>query len=151
MAKTDFQLAVERTAEVSAAYEPGLRALRRAEVGKVVASDGSRLDGSLNIDDAVAQLYPNENRWDYAIGYGQKVYFVEIHPAYTGEVPKMIAKLNWLKLWLKAKAPKIDALPKSAPAYHWVQSGKSAILPHSREAKLLAKYGLKPKPVLRLK
>ena len=63
MAKTDFQLAVEQTAEVSAAYEPGLRALRRAEVGKVVASDGSRLDGSLNIDDAVAQLYPNENRW----------------------------------------------------------------------------------------
>lgn len=54
MAKTDFQLAVEQTAEVSAAYEPGLRALRRAEVGKVVASDGSRLDGSLNIDDAVA-------------------------------------------------------------------------------------------------
>ena len=107
MAKTDFQLAVEQTAEVSAAYEPGLRALRRAEVGKVVASDGSRLDGSLNIDDAVAQLYPNENRWDYAIGYGQKVYFVEIHPAFTGEVPKMIAKLNWLKLWLKAKAPKI--------------------------------------------
>lgn len=76
---------------------------------------------------------------------------MEIHPAFTGEVPKMIAKLNWLKLWLKAKAPKIDTLPKSAPAYHWVQSGKSAILPHSREAKLLAKYGLKPKPVLRLK
>lgn len=88
MAKTNFQLSVEQTAEVSAAYEPGLRALRRAEVGKVVASDGSRLDGSLNIDDAVAQLYPNENRWDYAIGYGQKVYFVEIHPAFTGEVPK---------------------------------------------------------------
>ena len=52
MAKTDFQLAVEQTAEVSAAYEPGLRAQRRAEVGKVAASDGSRLDGSLNIDDA---------------------------------------------------------------------------------------------------
>lgn len=118
MAKTDFQLAIEQTADVAEAYESGLRALKKAEGGKVVVSDGKRLNGSLNIDAAVAHLYPNENRWDYAVGYDEKVYFVEIHPAFTGEVNRMIAKLNWLRLWLKTKAPKIDALPKGTPAFH---------------------------------
>lgn len=151
MAKSKFQQAVENSSEVSNAYKPGLQALKKGETGKIMVEDSKKLDGSLDIDSALKDSYKDANRWDYAIGYNSKVCFVEIHPAFTSEVTTMIAKLTWLKSWLKHKAPEINNLPKIVPTYNWIQSGKCAIIPGSREEKKLATYGLKPTKVLRLK
>lgn len=148
MAKSNFQTAVENTPEVRFAYQSGLQALKRNETGKIKSSDTTRIDGSLDIDGTVSSIYPNDNRWDYAIGYDGSVYYVEIHPAYTGEVDTVLGKLRWLKSWLNNRAPELKKLRSS---YHWIQSGKCAILPGSKEEKKLASVGLKPKAIMNLK
>lgn len=151
MEKSKFQQAVESMSGLSGAYKSGLQALKKGETDKVKAADSKKLDGSVDIDSALKDTYKDANRWDYAIGYDGKVCFVEIHPAYTSEVTTMIAKLSWLKSWLKDKATEINDIPKIVPAYNWIQSGKCAIIPGSREERKLATYGLKPMKLLRLK
>lgn len=150
MAKSNFQKAVERTPDISTGYRSGLQALKRNERSSVVATDTRRLDGSLDIDTAVQEKYPNDNRWDYAIGYSGKVCYVEVHPAYTSEVSVVENKLKWLKTWLKEKAPLLDGIPKAAPAFVWVQTGKGGILPRSSQARKLAAMGVTIAPVHKL-
>ena len=147
--KNAFLDAVESTPEICASYKNGLQALKRSDTGKVTASDTRKIDGSVDIDAAVKTLYPDANRWDYAIGYDSKVCYVEVHPAYTSEIDTMLKKLSWLKGWLKDKAPDLNSLNKMTPAYVWIQSGKCAILPTSHQSKKLAQIGL-PKPALTL-
>ena len=77
MAKSNFQKAVEGTPDISTGYRSGLQALKRIERSSVVATDTRRLDGSLDIDTAVQEKYPNDNRWDYVIGYSGKVCYVK--------------------------------------------------------------------------
>ena len=144
-----FENAVQATSDISTAYRKGLQALRRADLAKIKPGDSRKIDGSVDIDDAVKALYPDANRWDYVLGYNSKVCFVEVHPAYTSEIDTVIKKFQWLTSWLKDKASKLDDLPKMTPAFVWVQSGKCAILPTSNQAKKLASIGV-PKPVLQL-
>ena len=143
MEKSDFQKAVEGTPDISTAYRSGLQALKRSDRSLITVSDPWILYGSVDIDTAVQEKYPNDNRWDYAIGYSGKVCYVEVHPAYTSEVSVVENKLKWLKTWLKEKAPLLDAIPKAIPAFVWAQTGKGAILPQSSQAKKLATWGIK--------
>lgn len=148
--KSPFQSAVENTSEISSAYCKGLQALKKSEAGKVIASDPKKIDGSVDIDGTVKNLYPEDNRWDYVIGYDGKVCYVEIHPAYTSEVATIEAKFSWLKAWLKEKAPQLWALPKAPVSFVWVHTKGGYILPQSRQAKALAKLGIKVMPVHKL-
>jgi hypothetical protein len=104
--KNAFLDAVESTPEICASYKNGLQALKRSDTGKVTASDTRKIDGSVDIDAAVKTLYPDANRWDYAIGYDSKVCYVEVHPAYTSEIDIMLKKLSWLKGWLALLRPR---------------------------------------------
>lgn len=150
MAKSGFQKAVEGTPDISTAYRSGLQALKRSERGAVIVADTRLLDGSVDIDTAVQEKYPNDNRWDYAIGYSGKACYVEVHPAYTSEVSTIEKKLRWLKAWLKEMASSLDAIPKAVPAFVWVQTKGGAILPQSSQAKRLAALGIKVTPVHKL-
>ena len=143
MAKSSFQKAVENTPEISSGYRPGVHALKKSDRSAIVVADTRLLDGSVDIDTAVQEKYPNENRRDYAIGYSGKVCYVEVHPAYTSEVSVVENKLRWLKIWLKEKVPLLDAIPKATPAFVWVQTGKGGILPQSSQAQRLATLGIK--------
>lgn len=150
MAKSSFQKAVEGTPDISTAYRSGLQALKRSDRGAIVVTDTRLLDGSVDVDTAVQEKYPNDNRWDYAIGYSGKVCYVEVHPAYTSEVSTIEKKLRWLKTWLKEKAPLLDAIPKATPAFVWAQTGKGGILPRSSQARKLATRGITIAPVHKL-
>lgn len=150
MAKSGFQKAVEGTPDISTAYRRGLQALKRSDRSAFDLADTRLLDGSVDIDTAVQEKYPNENRWDYAIGYSGKVCYVEVHPAYTSEVSVVENKLRWLKIWLKENAPLLDAIPKATPAFVWAQTGKGAILPRSSQARKLATMGIAVTPVCKL-
>ncbi len=140
--KSAFQRAIENTEEVKDGFCVGKHAIKSADRSKIVASDDKKLQGSLDIDSQVRVLYHNENRWDYALSYDDRIYFFEIHPAVTSEVDAVIKKLTWLKCWLKTKAPAIDELPKADYPYTWVQSGGYAILPNTRERKKLSVSGI---------
>lgn len=146
-----FKEAVEATLEVADGYRSGLKALRRGYSDKIDVADSRKINGSLDIDTNTALLHPADHRWDYAIGYDGKIYYVEFHPANTSEVTLVIEKLRWLKKWLKERAVRIDSQPKGNPAYSWIQSGKGALLPSSKEYRQAAANGIIPRSRLAIK
>lgn len=112
-----------------------------------MVKDARRLDGSLNIDEETNMLYPNESRWDYAVGYDGKVYYVEVHPANTSNVEEVMKKKLWLDKWLKEKAPSMSALKAGSPKYQWAATEAGVhVSPQSMYARRLSQRGIeKPK------
>ena len=149
-AKCAFQIAVENTPDVKNGFRAGLQAVKNSDRNKVDATDSRKIQGSLDIDGQVMEIYPDDNRWDYALSYDDKIYFFEVHPASTSEVDAVIKKLGWLKNWLKNKAPEINKLQKGNQPYTWVQSGSYSILPSGPYAKKLAFNGIEVVKSLKL-
>jgi len=140
-----FKQAIEKTPDVATGYCNGLKAIETIDKQSISITNISKLDGSLNIDKQTMTIYPEDPRWDYAIGYDGKVYFVEVHPANTSNIKEMANKKKWLIDWLRDKAPEMNALPSGAPKYIWaVTKAGIHISKQSIYAKQLAQLGLKP-------
>lgn len=120
----------------------GLRAMG-ANSNFISVSNTSKLNGSINLDRCLFKqnIDLNSNRWDYIIGYNNMAYFIEVHPASTTEVPIILKKLEWLKIWLMNNASSLNEI-KGHPAFHWAATGKISVLTNSRYAKQLAKAGI---------
>jgi hypothetical protein len=84
-------------------------------------------------------VYPEESRWDYAIGYDGKIYFIEIHSAETSQVTPVLKKYTWLKDFLAAKA---NGLNKEDKRFYWIASGRNHILKGSVQERKLAQSGI---------
>lgn len=146
MAKTDkgkpnpFADAIEKCAEVRGKLCAGLTAMGKNSA-MVKVSDTRLLNGSLDIDNAVKAARPNEARWDYAIGYRDNAYFVEVHPADTKNVDEMVKKVTWLKQWLDKEAPELKEL-HSCGSFHWIPSGRVKILKTSPQYKRISANNL---------
>ncbi len=147
-----FKQAVKVTVEVQNCFQEGKLAIKKNERIKVELSDPQLGGGSLFIDQCLISqgLYPNANRWDYAIDYNGEVFFFEVHSANSSEVSAVLNKLDWLKVWLLQKAPEINAIKAKSPFY-WVQSNGYHILPNSRQERTVIQKGLKPVSRLVLK
>ena len=146
-----FREAVEATQDISEGYRPGLGALREYS-GVICAKQTRGLEGSVDIDTCTRDLYPEDPRWDYAVGCQGKVYYVEVHPAYTSQVKKMLEKKEWLKEWLAEKAPLLDDIPKANPPFYWVATEAGVnILRGSKEYRKLAVAKLLPRRKLEIK
>ena len=143
-----FKNAVEKTPDTSNCFQSGLRALG-GHSNKIALSDSC--DGSVDIDKCLFEQkkYLNANRWDYAFGYKSQAYFVEVHSANTSEVATVLRKLQWLKDWLKEKAPEINKIKASKP-YYWVASGKYNILKTSPQFRTINQAGLNPISALKI-
>lgn len=137
----EFKRAVSQTQELADAYCPGLQALKD-NAAYILPDQPQLLDGSVDIDKSVQKLYPEEPRWDYVIGYQQRAYFVEIHPAGSDSIADITKKAQWLRQWLQAKAPLLRDMSASNELY-WIPSGRCAIAPKSKQAKLLAQLKIK--------
>ena len=140
--KSAFQIAVENTEEVKNGFCLGIKAIKNADRSKIVATDPKKLQGSLDIDTQVKNLYPDDPRWDYALSYDNKIYYFEVHPVETSEIKKVIDKVRWLKSWLNTKAKEINKLSKAEHPYLWVQSGRYALLPTGNDMKKLSVAGI---------
>jgi len=134
-----FLEAVRADPKISGALRQGLQALS-ANADKVKYRDPRCLRGSVDLDTCLRELYPDGNRWDYVFGYRDHVYYLEVHPASTGEVRVVCRKLQWLKSW-QATSPLYEL--RSRSTYHWVASGSVRILPGSKYSKQLAQAGIK--------
>lgn len=145
-----FKAAVEGTPDVAKGYRSGLQAIEKADKDAVVLKDNRKVDGSLNIDKETKLLYPHDSRWDYAIGYDGKVNFVEVHPANTSNISEMAKKKEWLKNWLKSKAPLLDSLPAGNPKFLWAATESGVHISNQASHKRkLAQLGFSPKrPVI---
>lgn len=134
-----FHKAVLATPEVSSGYCKGLQAMK-GNSSMLKVSDTRKLQGSVDIDDCTKNLYPHDARWDYAVGYNDKAYFVEMHPANTSNVVEMINKAKWLESWLKNKAVDLGKIRENN--LYWVPSGKVAILKNSKQYRQLSLHKL---------
>ncbi len=138
-----FRQAVETTPDVANGYRSGLTALGGYSV-KVSVSDTTKIQGSLDIDSCTRARYPNANRWDYALSYRSEVFYVEVHSANTREVKKMLKKFEWLKYWLRTKAPEISKLTAKHNAFIWIQSNNVQIPKTSPQYRAAKGKGLLP-------
>ncbi len=137
-----FKSAVESIPEVADGYRPGLQALTNADTRKIKVGNTGLLSGSVDIDKCTKDKYPEENRWDYALGYNDKAYFVEVHGATTGEIKTVISKAEWLKSWLKQTGKPLREIQASDTLY-WIATGKVAILPTSSYHRNLDKHKIR--------
>ncbi len=154
-----FRQAVVNTPSLGEdAYQPGLQALSSHSQRIRRRSNLINLLGSVDLDVALQNQYPNDPRWDYGIGVQKgnetRAIWIEVHPAHTTNVDEVLRKLGWLKQWLKTEAPDLNALTPVHNAFHWIAtSGVQIAFPtgDSRIAKRLAQAGLRmPRPVLEL-
>lgn len=134
-----FKVAVEATPDIASGYCKGLKALKNNSSMLKVA-DTRELLGSVDIDETMKKLCPNDARWDYTIGYQGKAYFVEVHPANTSNVSEMLNKAKWLEAWLKDKAVELGKIRDGN--LFWIPSGKVAILKTSPQYRKLALHKL---------
>jgi hypothetical protein len=101
-----------------------------------------RITGSVDLDTALRNAFPQAARWDYGIGYSseeEKVFWIEVHPASSLHVNEVISKLQWLKQWLLTQATNLDNLPRQ---FIWIASGNVSLQPGSPQRKRLALNGL---------
>lgn len=133
-----FRSAVNGIDDLRNGYRRGLQAFK-SNSSKVLISDSKKLLGSVDIDECTKLIYPQDSRWDFAIGYNQKAWFVEVHPANTSNVKEMVKKVQWLEGWLVDKGKNL-AIIRNENAHYWIPSGKVCILKTSRQYKSLAKY-----------
>lgn len=130
--QTPLMAAVEETPDVKGHCKVGLSALK-GNRDKVKASDTRKLFSSIDIDSALKAIYPNEARWDYAIEYGNEVFFLEVHPGSTSNIGEVLKKLSWLKKWLTTSAPRINALKATSKSpYYWTYTNNFNVLKSSR-------------------
>ena len=148
-----FQKAVDAAGDaVAAAFRPGKQALKAEHRELVACRDPRRFTGSIDLDSALAdeREFADKNRWDYGLGYRmpdgpEAAVWVEVHPAHAGEVDHVIAKLRWLKEWLRRSAPALDGLTQRFPGSPlvWLATGAGThIPPHTPQARRLAQAGL---------
>lgn len=142
-----FQDAVANTNDVRDCYEPGLQALSERDRNRLSCQIPRKISGSLNLDTAVAQLYPNAARWDYGIGIKKteakdEAIWVEVHPADANQVQRIIDKVVWLKNWLNNSAPSLRVITRNDSPYVWVASGRVTFQKNSPQTKRLALAGI---------
>ena len=146
-----LQIAIDNTPDVRGEGKVGKAAIKNEYRSKIVVADPRKLTYSLDIDDAVKDLYTNANRWDYALEYNDEVFFIEFHPANTSEIKTMLEKLSWLKQWLNEHAPQIDALKsKSSTPYYWIATQGVHIASTSSHYRKLATQKLLPQSQWRM-
>ena len=138
---TTFKSIVQAIPAIAGAYREGLQALESKDAGKVKPQNPRKLSGSVYLDKCLKTTNPHDARWDYVIGYREKAYFAEVHPANTSNVDEVVKKKKWLDVWLKTNALDLKAM-MAGTSYYWIASGKVAILPNSPQARKIAKNKL---------
>lgn len=146
--KETFEAAVRNIAEIKDCYRAGLSALDKKHRPRIRAKETRSIEGSLYLDECLKEVYPVAGRWDYAVAYKSRVYFTEVHSGFTSDVKKVIKKLEWLKSWLRKKAPGIDQRKAASPFVWIVENGVH--IKGSSHARTLAMSGIRIESVLNL-
>jgi len=134
--------------ELSSCFKNGSSAVSKSY--KKYFDFHSSINGSVDIDKCLLRKYPSENRWDYMILNDSDVegYFVEIHPASTGEVSTMIAKKRWLvDRVIKKYFKSIDS---NRYKIVWIATKSINIVKNSSHMRRLSQNGLKPVSYLKV-
>jgi hypothetical protein len=139
-----FLEAVNSTPSIERRLKAGLQALPKSD-RKLVSFRGPELRGSVDIDKALLESYPNDARWDYVIGIRapgrhDSAVWIEVHSASSSHVDEVLNKLVWLKRWLATSAPAMNQLPAK---FCWIATSTVSFRPGSPHANRIAKAGLR--------
>ena len=123
----------------------GLNAIKNVDKQKMKFKNSRDINCSIDIDNCFKQNYPNSPRWDYFVCYGDKAYFIEIHPANGGEkVKEVINKLDWLMTNILNKI-NCKNLKKEI---FWIATGEIRYSPRSNYMKKITQKRIKLVKVL---
>lgn len=140
-----FQEAIY-AAHLGEGYKSGLQALKEQHRQVIECREPRNLTGSIDIDSALRQQFPTENRWDYGVGVRENqresAIWIEVHPASTRNVDTVLKKLTWLKEWMRQNAPELWTMTRKQEGYVWVATGGVHITKNSRQSRQLAQAGL---------
>lgn len=113
-----FQRIFQQT-DVSDCLKPGLQAL--GQYSRLIhCNNPVQIEGSVDIDSCLMARFPNDNRWDYALGWNNTIYYVEVHHVSDSEVQTMINKYRWLRDW-QNRQPNTAQLKNGSKVF-WVNS-----------------------------
>ena len=143
----NFRDIVLQIKDIAEFYHAGISALG-ADSKYIRCRTPKDINGSVDIDSAKKVKDPDGARWDYVIGYGDKAYFVEVHPASTSNVKEVLAKVGWLNKWLNKEATLLRDI--SYPPFIWIPSGAVRINKNSTHYRQLAQEKILIKKVLDL-
>jgi len=148
-----FRDAVHATPEIAQHYCEGLQGVKGEHRGKMHKSRQYEYRGSVDLDAALQARYPNEPRWDYAIGFGpaaksDAVAYVEVHSARSTHVDDVIKKKAWLVAWMRTSAPSLNRL--SPREFHWVFTDGTSIRAGTPQRNRLAAEGIWPDKIAKI-
>lgn len=145
-----FKKTVEQHSETHSCYKRGLKAMGGYSQ-KIKTTNPRLINGSVFLEECLANNYHHANFWDYMVSYNSKIYFVEVHPAETGNISEMIKKVKWLKDWLNNSGVQFKHMKSNNYPYRWVASGRVNIVKNSSQGRRLTKSGITfPKEVTNL-
>lgn len=128
----------------------GLKALGAHSV-RVQVATSFKASHSIDLDAALRSQQPKASRWDYGVGLQrgsqERIAWVEVHPATSGEVEAVLNKLAWLKRWLAQAA---DSCCSTESSYHWVATDAGVHIDTARRRRLNAAGLQMPQSRLRL-
>lgn len=150
MKRNQFEDAVRAIASISGCYRGSLAALGK-NADKISTNDNKLLCGSVDLDECTKSFFPDSNRWDYIICHSNQILFVEVHDATSHGVTKVLAKLNWLKDWLRNYGKGLNEISKHCDhPYYWLSTGKILIPKRSSHFRRAEKAKLIPMKSLSL-
>lgn len=151
---SQFRKAVKACPDLT--LHEGLQAVKPADRERIRPENTRSVTGSVDIDDDLRGSFPEDNRWDYAVGYRgsddkEKAWFIEVHSAETSEISHVIRKAQALRAWAERCAP--DLWNMTVPReIHWVASGRCALRLNDSYRRQLALAGVgSPKQYLVLR
>jgi hypothetical protein len=141
-----FKRVVEGIPELRAAYRPGLRAMQHGHRGLIECGDTRKLAGGIDLDSTLEESLPDDPRWDYGVAVkcraGDKVHWIEVHPATEGDVKHLLKKHAWLKGWLCTQAPDLLSMTAVDKGYVWIATKDLCFRQGSPKAKQLEARGI---------
>lgn len=139
-----FKKAVKSTAEIADSFRDGIQALLNEH--RKGLKNGQLATGSIDLDEALRKDHPQDHRWDYGIGIprgqnAEKVLWLEVHHAASGETERVIKKLQALRSWLQNHSQPLASMEK---VFVW-QLSNVENNPNDRRKRnqLAAKHGLR--------
>src|ERR1019366_4607371 len=142
-----FKETAEATPDLVGKWSAGLGAFEAKDKPHVKPEDTStgRLRGSVYIDKALLAIFPQANRWDYAIGYQHDnrstefIYWLETHSGNDSQISVMLRKLEWLRTWHKGDGKELAKFDK---LFVWAPSGATSFTKGATQVRILADKGI---------
>lgn len=135
-----LKLSLKTTSSLRDEIRLGLDALTREHRSLIAESERTRVEDSLDFDNAVRAEHGQENRWDYIVSVpgGLGLVGIEPHSASTAEVSVVIAKKTFTANYLRA-----HLVPgHSISTWLWVSKGRANFARLEAVRRRLSKNGI---------